>query len=176
MYGLDHTRSTAPQEKSVRFILFEKKTIEPARCVSLMKVFLLSVVSPPIFFEILMNGAGTVTGIARYRTGACITGTTAGQIPILPNTYRSSKNAKNDIFVVCVDGSGNVIFSTYYGGDNADQGNSVIVNGTTVIVSGGVRALSIADGASVSSASPGVGLRAVTAMFDIVTGERINEM
>lgn len=77
-----------------------------------------------IGFEIKLNK----TTLAAYVTGA----TTSGNFPVTGGVIQSGLNGISDAFVSCVEPSGtNLLFSTYYGGNNGDASSSLYIDNTT---------------------------------------------
>lgn len=143
-------------------------------CSILLCVF--SSVSPSVFFQIILNGAYSVDAIGTTsNTTGCIAGTTRNTIPLLTSTFKRSPDGF-DVYVICMSQTGEVIFSTYFGGAGTDQANDIVVNDNTVIVSGSSEGLlSTLNGATVSS-SPTANATSVPkaffAMFDISSGKK----
>jgi hypothetical protein len=101
--------------------------------------------SPPLVYFTYLGGnvATSATGIAVDSNGdAYVTGSTAGDLPIVGTVFQSTYGGGNaDAFVTELNPSGSgLVYSTYLGGSNTDTGNGIALNladPSSCVVSGG---------------------------------------
>ncbi len=78
------------------------------------------------------NGGEEGSGIAVDSSGsAYVTGfTSSNNFPTTPSAHQGVFGGGNDAFMSRFDSSGNLVYSTYLGGGDADRGNSIAVDGS----------------------------------------------